>query len=398
MGAMIMSKIKRMASALVIGLWSLLMMSAARADSLNNFIIELPVSFKVTIENTTGTASVGGCVPTPAQATIQGILVGPLFQLLKPNPNVTLYLHGTALAASEFLLQGANMAEELAERGHTSIVVDQLGVSPSTRPDGLNFCSSVSADVDQQIVDQLRSGKYYTGPIPQGISFKQVALAGSSLGGFTAEIAAVSFQSPQHHIDALVVMNYADEPLFGARFRELITGTTFFNYPARLQPLIQPLGFGPGEDGSFFICENNGLPADNRFGGPLHYAPFFGDAAIAAEAVYDDPNLLAQIVNDAQLFGCGIVFAQLAEENYVLAKLQNVKVPVTVITGDNDQYFPATVANQSAAETQRRLFTGSTDTSSYSVPNAGHITSATLEPSRDLFINNLSQWLTKHGF
>ncbi len=75
-----------------------------------------------------------------------------------------------------------------------------------------------------------------------------------------------------------------------------------------------------------------------------------------------------------------------------------MKVPVTVIVGDNDQYFIATVPNQSAAETQRLLFTGSNDTTAYTVPNAGHITSAALKPSRELFINNLEGWLTKHGF
>jgi pimeloyl-ACP methyl ester carboxylesterase len=318
---------------------------------------------------------------------------------LSSQPSVTLYLHGTALAASEFLLVGANMAEKLAQLGHASVVIEQLGVSPSTRPDGLNFCSSVSADVAQQIVDQLRSGQYNTGTLPFGISFNQVALAGSSLGGFTAEIAAIAFQSAQHHIDGLVVMNYADEALFGARYRELITGTTFKAYPKNLQPLKQPLvGTSIGQDGSFFICLNGGLPADNKFGGPLHYAPFFGDAAIATESAYDDPDLLSQIVSDAQLFGCGIVFSQLAEESFVTANLSAIKVPVTVIVGDHDMYFPATVANQSAAFTQSLLFTGSSDVSAYSAPNAGHITSAALQPSRDLFINNLSAWLTAHGF
>jgi len=381
-------------------LWMLSVPMVTQANNLAQDVIELPVSFAVTIQNTTGTGNVGGCVPSSSKARIVGLLVGPLSKLVSPHPSITLYLHGTALAASEFLLQGANMADELASKGHISLVIEQLGVLPSTRPDGLNFCSSVSADVAQQIVDQLRSGHYNTGPLPLGIPFNRVAFAGSSLGSLTAEIATIGFQSPQHHIDALVVMNYADIPLIPGtpRFRDLITGTTFINYPTRLQPLTQPLGFGPGQNGSFFICQNNGLPADNRFGGPLHYAPFFGDESIATESVYDAPNLIAQIVKDAQLFGCGIVFAQLAEESFVLNNIQTVKVPVTVITGDNDLYFPATVPNQSAAKTQSLLFTGSNDVTSYSVPNAGHITSAALEPSRRLFINYLGNWLTTHGF
>lgn len=74
-----------------------------------------------------------------------------------------------------------------------------------------------------------------------------------------------------------------------------------------------------------------------------------------------------------------------------LAHIGEIDVPVLVLAGAKDAFFPPP-----AVEKQTALLTGSQDVSGVVIPDTGH--ALTLHLSRDMFQSEIAMWLTGHGF
>lgn len=178
-------------------------------------IVDLPVAFSVINRNGSRLACGN---PDGQRYIVRGSIVAPAAALADPTA-VTLYLHGSTVGEfqwhfREFRDRGYDFAWELAERGHVSVTIDQLGYGASDRPNGNDLCTGVMADVANQIVMALRAG----GPIESGgyeldgedgVSFERVALAGQSWGALVAQIAVYSFGG----VDAFINHGINNQPV-----------------------------------------------------------------------------------------------------------------------------------------------------------------------------------------
>lgn len=328
-------------------------------------VVERSVSFQV--QNTNGTAVPGAS--DGGTYTVRGTVTGPARALGDPGA-VTLLLHG--LGYGEFFGNyeeqgGYDFAREQAQDGHVTVTVDRLGYDSSDKPEGTGTSFAARADVAHQIITQLRSGDYDAAGDPEGDgapAFDQVVLAGHSVGAMIAQIEAYSFDD----IDALVVLSYSDTTVSPAAARDLQSAL------ARCYA-----GGGPAE-------------GDSGVGGYTNFGGETPEQFIAAHFYLPgaDPEVAASTAARRNLDPCGDLTSYGPSVASDLERVQEVEVPVLVLTGGEDRIYPV------AADAQAALFTGSDDVTAVTVPATGH--ALVLHESRGQVQGQVSGWLDGHGF
>jgi pimeloyl-ACP methyl ester carboxylesterase len=242
----------------------------------------------------------------------------------------------------------------VAERGIASVVIDRIGYGRSGRPAGPHSCIGAQADVAHQIVQQLRSGGYELVGGP-AISFGRVALAGHSAGSAISQIEAYSFDD----VDAVMVLSYAD-----------------------LGPSVRTLG---ALTQAVLTCLGGGNP-------PGH-APFGqSDADFQALMFHDaDPAVVKAVSAMRNPEPCGDDASLLAAIATDVREVPSITVPVLIVLGDHDAVFPPP-----AQESQRRLFSGSQDVTTETIPDTGH--AVTVERSAAKTRDAVVSWLCARSF
>jgi pimeloyl-ACP methyl ester carboxylesterase len=281
-------------------------------------VVDIPVSFAVTNTNASGVP----CASDLAPHTIRGHLTAPAALLDEAAPPVTVYLHSLSTGEWQWRFRaqpGVDYAMQMAHRGLASLTIDRLGYGASDSPHGMAVCAGASADILHQIVAQLR-GSY---------GFGKVFVAGHSMGGLIAEIAAYSFKD----IDGLMLLAYADG------------GTNF-------------------QASDFTGNAGTAIPRDCLTSG---YAQFGADVR-ARQAYYGVPGAITDAAMRLRsLDPCGELASSVPATAVNLARLKEITVPVLMVYGRNDPTIRA-----GAPEQQPGRFTGTRDVTTVFLPDTGH--------------------------
>src|SRR3954466_4752448 len=153
-------------------------------------IVDEPVAFRVQNTNTSQVP----CQSDGASYVVRGHLTGP-----RSARTVTLYYEGFESGEWNWRFRrvpGYDYAADMAERGHASVTIDQVGYGASGHPEGWLTCFGAQADIAHQIIGQLRDR-----------GFEKVVLAGHDIGGGIAEIEAYSY----HDVDGLMVFTWQEQ-------------------------------------------------------------------------------------------------------------------------------------------------------------------------------------------
>jgi pimeloyl-ACP methyl ester carboxylesterase len=330
--------------------------SVARAS-----VVDIPISFQVVNRNTTGLP----CAQNPdgKTYTIHGSLVAPEDLVRPQSPAATLYLHGLGYGSFFWHLKEIpeyDYAREQADQGHVSIVIDRLGnPAHDDLKDGNATCLPAQADMADQITDQLRLGTYQTAGVTP--HFSRVMLVGHSAGGMIAELAQSIFKSA----DGLAVVGYT-------------------HYPSALA--LQTF-FAAGQD-----CVTAPQGAHGDSGAP-NYARFGRtDAEFTAGHFYDvEPAVAGLVLRKRNRDACGDLLSALQGLVGTDVDTLSINVPVLLITGDKDAFFPPPF-NQVQAQT---AYPSASKLGVVEVKNAGH--AITLGRSHEEFRSLMAQWLAERG-
>jgi len=299
----------------------------ASADHLK--VVELPVAFSVKNTNTTPVP----CLSDGLDYTVKGHIVAPAAALDAPRA-ATLYLHAVTWGEYYWRLKGVagyDYASNMAEKGHVSVTIDRIGYGASGRPDGNGgTCFGSEADVAHQIVQALKGGSYsVTGHAPA--AFKKVFVAGSSVGGMTAEIESYSF----HDSDGIINFGWGE-------YR--ITDYAFKEYNELMARCAKGGDTGaPPNYGTFAVS------TIQKF--------YFNSATPDVRA--STPRANPDPCSQARSIPPGIMTD--------MKNIGTIDVPVLSIFGDADAIF-----DQSAAKEQGGRYTGSPDSTLVMVPEASH--------------------------
>jgi len=340
---------------------TLALASPARADD----IARMDVIFEVDNVN----RSALSCSTNSLRYRVRGEVVGPASLLHGgPIPVATLYLHEFSFGRFFWRFDdvpGYDHATELARAGHVSVVVDRLGYDNSDHPPGAATCLGAHADITAQIARHLRQGTYTVGDGGRPITVQRLVLAGHSVGGSIAELAAHSPQlAPDLQLAGLMIFAWADQ-----------------GYSAR--SVEQSVRQGAE-------CLPGGEPAYP--GGPPGYAYFGRTETEFRDNVFKDadPAVVERATAKRNRDPCGdnATLARVAVVNQLGVK--SITVPVLLVFGDKDAVFQA-----GAMQDQAALFEGSSSVTTKSIPGAGH--ALTLERSAPLVRSTTAAWLTASG-
>lgn len=316
-------------------------------------VVVVPVSFSVKNTNNTLVA----CSSDGKDYTVRGHIVAPRSALEHPTA-ATLYLHAVTWGEYYFSFKGVpgyDFATQLAERGHTSVIVDRLGYGASDKPPGEATCFGSEADVAHQMVQALRHGTYRTGT-GEPARFGRVNIGGSSVGGLTSHIEAYTFKD----VDAVINMSWGD-----------VAATPF-----TLQELADVLG----------RCLRGG-----DAGAPASYAAFFKNSRDAFYFHSATPDVRAA-VPALHPDPCGQLQSIPAAVATDVALLGTIDVPVQVIFGDADAVFgpqPLAAAQQAAR------YLGSPKVTTTIVPEASHY--PLVEADHLRAVDGVDAFLTENG-
>jgi hypothetical protein len=317
---------------------------------------EIPVSFTVRNTNT----SMVPCAADGRTYEVRGHLVGPAGRLSTATPQaVTLYVHGLGYGEFFWNYKGAPgydyAAQQAAQFGQVSVIIDRLGYGASGRPDGNQVCYGSEADYLNQIVTHLRSGGYSASGAPAGRRFGKVALAGHSAAGFMVEASAAGYRN----VDALLVLASSNAP----------SGVVLYSAFAQtaLDCSTAPL---PGNYAFF-----GKTPADFKAAHFFNADPAVADAVTAQRA--PDPCM------DTGSAPQAIVTNVLADNT--------VQVPVLIVNGADDALFPPP-----DGDLEKQLFLGNPDVTQVTLPATGH--AVTLGRTAPKFRSVVGRWLQQRGF
>lgn len=307
------------------------------------------------------------CRPDELDYTIVGEVVGPASLLRSPHGlTATLYLHEFSFGKFFWSFQdvaGYDYVAEMARAGHVSVIVDRLGYDDSGHPPGSSTCFGAQADMAAQVVRQLKGGTYATAGGGPSIRFDRLILAGHSVGGGTAELAAHSFADLG--LSGLILFAWADQG---------------YSSRAIQQSLAQGADCAPG-----------GEPAET--GAPGGYAFYGRSEADFQENVFrdTDPAVVDAATRRRNRDPCGdnATLARMAVVNAV--GVGSLTVPVLLAFGDRDAVF-----DSGAADTQARLFRSSRDVTLRRFPGAGH--ALMLERVAPQVRSATAEWLADHEF
>jgi pimeloyl-ACP methyl ester carboxylesterase len=331
-------------------------------------IVDLPLTFTVVNRNTSKLACPGF---DGQQYVVRGSLVAPASVLTASERAVTLYLHGSTVGEfqwhfREFRSRGYDFAWEMAERGHASVTIDQLGYGSSDHPHGHDMCTGTLADVAHQVVQALRHGgavdvggyELDGGP---GIAFGRLALAGNSWGTLVAQIEVYSF----HDVDALIEHGMNNQPV-----------TVVHSFPF-LAP--QALSCAQGGDGGSGYAYSWADPEMER------YSAFWDIEADVWQAVkqrlYPDPCGNVDSNGDA-IFG--------PDQQLLVGEID---VPVLIVAGEFDAMVGPT---RISSEIQGARMTSSPDVTVRTIANQGHV--GQFEVTKDALFEVIEEWLRDRSF
>ncbi|MGH3793813.1 MAG: alpha/beta hydrolase [Pseudonocardiaceae bacterium] len=316
-------------------------------------VVEVPLAFHVKNTNRTPVA----CQSDGKDYTVRGHIVAPRSALQHPTA-ATIYLHAVTWGEYYFNFKGVPnyaFATQLAERGHTSVIVDRLGYGSSDKPPGNSTCFGSEADVAHQMIQALRDGTYQTGS-GKPVKFSKVNLGGSSVGGLISNIEAYSFS------DAAAVINLSWGDVAATPFttRELA------------DVLLR--------------CERGG-----DAGAPPDYAAFFKnsrdrfyfnsatpDVRAAVPALHPDP--------------CGQLASIPAAVAADVAYLGQITVPVEVMFGGADAVFGP---QPLAADQEAARYVGSPKVTETIIPDASHY--PLIEANHLQAVDAVDRFLTENG-
>ncbi|WP_028935108.1 alpha/beta hydrolase [Pseudonocardia spinosispora] len=332
----------------------LAVVGTAQADS-GSDVVSVPVSFEVVTDNQSGLpCAVGGAIPSllPIEhhETVRGHITGSRHELDNHRLNGTVYTHGDGYDESFWRYprnNSYNYADQMARRGHISITFNRLGYGDSTAPNGNDICFGTEASVVHQIIGQLRNGDYRGARTPH---FDRLGLVGQSAGGFIAEQEAAGF----HDIDALGVLDAGE---------------------LNAMPL---LAIRSGQQQVRCLTDSRhgyaGLEADGR--------------QFADDHIYNaDPEVADYLVSHRTIDACAGTrnAAQTLAGDGVRNSL--IKVPVLVLSGANDKFFPH-------PQLQAKAYTQSRKVTVEEVPATGHAVAFSREYRR--FQDSMNTWLNSN--
>lgn len=334
------------------------------AGSLGEVVSRVRVSFRVQHANATNVR----CTTDAAEYTIAGVLTAPARFLERPPHDLaaTLLLHEFSFGKFFWTFDdvvGYDFAAALARKDHVTIAIDRLGYDESGHPPGAATCAGAHADIVAQIVRQMKEGAYTVRGDADPVAFGDVVLAGHSVGGGIAELAAHSF--PDIEIAGLILFAWADQ-----------------GYSARAvqQSVAQAQRCAPG-----------GEPAYE--GGPGGYAYFGHTDQEFRDNVFADtePEVVDIVTRLRNRDPCGdnASLLRLAAINAV--GVGSLTIPVLLVYGDQDAVF-----EDAAADVQARLFRSSPSVTLRRVSGAGH--ALTLERSAARVQSRTAAWLARMGF
>lgn len=323
-------------------------------------IAEIEVSFSVLNTNTSRISA--ACASDGKAYTIRGVLAAPADALTDgPENAVTLYLHGSGDGSAwNFTgFPGVDHIAGMAEKGHVSVFMHNLGYGTSDPVDGNDMCAGSWSSMAHQVVQHLRKGTYDLGGLPTP-RFERVALAGHSGGAIAAELYSVSFDD----IDALIIAGWAET---APTFVPLFTGAA---------KLVTE-------------CLDGGNP--KAPGGPPGWARLFGADDLRRLLYNVDPAVLDSFIERYEMDFCGLAsdIGPALAANIALSPLV-VRVPVLLIFGDHDPFLPG------AAEIKRTRYLSSSDVTLEVLPNAGH--NAMMGLTAGEYRAVMSSWLHARGF
>ena len=347
---------------------ALLPLSSARSQSAPDAdIVEIPVDFEVVNRNSTPIVCNQEGVDVNGQTyTLSGVLTAPADALDDEDATVTLILHGLGYGSffSNFeLVDGYDFARKQAEAGNITVAIDRLGYDESPMPNGFETCLGAQADMANQVIVQLRRGEYQVDD-RDAPAFSQVVLAGHSVGGLLAQAVAYSFEDA---VDGLVVLSYSD----------VVVSDLAMQYAAEAVEACSEEGGQLSERGAPGYVAYGEDPVDFVIG---HFAT--GNA---------DPQVTRLTVDRRNINPCGDLLSFSAAVNTNLRNLDQIDVPVLVLAGEDDAFFPPP-----AVERQAELFTGAESVTTEVIADTGH--ALTLHLSRDEFASEITHWLQDNGF
>lgn len=358
-GWMMPRRLSKKLSALAAGLLAVLATAAlttaepATAQAGQGSVVEVPVTF--TVKNTNRTPVL--CASDGKDYRVRGHIVAPASALKHPGA-ATLYLHAVTWGEYYFNFKGVpnyDFADQLAERGHTSVIVDRLGYGASDKPPGGATCFGSEADVAHQMVQALRNGSYQTGLTPPP-KFGKVNIGGSSVGGLTSNIEAYTFED----VGAVINMSWGD----------------FAATPFTAQELADVL----------LRCSQGGDQ-----GAPPNYAAFFKNSRDKFYFNSATPDVRAA-VPPLHPDPCGQLASIPAAIAADVALLGTINVPVQVIFGGSDAVFgpQPLVATQEAAR-----YLGSPKVTTTIIPEASHY--PLVEANHLQMVDGVDRFLTENG-
>lgn len=306
---------RRLAPKFLVPLLVLLVWALAPGSSSAEVSVE-PVSFSVTNPIDPGnTYAVRGSLFRPATP-------------LGCNASVMLLLHGLSYGrwAWDFPInpQTYSVARALAGRGYPAVAIDELGYGASDHPNGYTLTMESYADINAQIVRQLRAGTY-TAATPT--AFEKVGLMGHSAGTEQSELTAGIYGG----VDVLVAAAYTHFPSQRIA-QDFFTGD---------------IPRSAGSDYEYF----GGTAAQRE---EYMYKADFSDPVVRAE-----DNRLANDTPSGEIF-------TIAQQPGKFA-MWKIAVPVLLVLAEKDILFPIEYGDEELG-----LFSGSSDKTLHVVPNAGH--------------------------
>lgn len=339
-----------------------------------NAVESLPVSFQVVNRNDSNVP----CLADGKTYTVRGHLVGPAADLRNPFPrSVTTYLHGIGWGEFYWHFQSQpeyDYATLMAQRGHTSLVYDQLGYGASDRTPGLLNCYGSEASVANQIIGALKTGRYTVVGRTTVPTFAQVALASNQAAALVSQPTVYSYSAPlAPNADALIVTSFAD---FAGAFKPAFA--------------LQSAPF-------FSRCLLGGEPSDGPGGsGPRFYVNFppSDEAFASVNFANADPAIVAAATAARGRSPCGEALSafQTIGLDSLQILLRQVRVPVLIVNGLDDAFFIQPLGGT----VQRRLYPNSPDVTVAFIANAGQ--ALTLERTAPDFRNVMDAWLRARRF
>jgi hypothetical protein len=303
--------------------------AAAKPSGADEAITDLAVSFEVVNKN-------DSAVPCPSDGrrhTVRGHLTGPSSELggRRDKPRVVTELL-TGWDEGEWAwrfraVPGYDYAMAMARLGFTSLTLDMLGYGSSDHPEGNAVCFGSQADMNHQIVQQLRAGSYHVASPRHAVPFSTVLVSARDVGPLITAIQAYTWRDIDG-ISSQVLAHQGLQPYIlrfqAARTEDCARGGQEWNEPKGTPP--------HGGNYVFFG------PPDEQFRGDLFYEK------------RADPRVIESVLALRNTNPCGMVTTTFQAGVVNRRRMSEIKVPVLLVfPGPDDPVFTRDGQEQEAA-------------------------------------------------